>query len=187
MPERDVTTVEIWKPIPLVDGWYEASNLGRIRRTETATLIGDEVRNVKSPVLIKPSLNRHTGYMKVAVYIPEQGPFYSSVHRLVADAFHGARPTDYDINHIDSDRLNNRPENLEYVTRSQNHLHAYRTNGRKVSGRAKSLQRLSDDDVRTIRADYATGNFSYATLSEKHGINRWYVRELIKNRSRKLM
>ena len=55
------------------------------------------------------------------------------VHRLVAFAFLGPPPTDlaWQVNHLDGNPSNNRLENLEYVTPSQNILHS----SAKLSGR----------------------------------------------------
>jgi len=50
------------------------------------------------------------------------------VHRIVCEAWHGPPPTpDHRVNHIDGDKTNNHPENLEWVTYEENRLHAYRT------------------------------------------------------------
>jgi hypothetical protein len=46
---------------------------------------------------------------------------------MVAAAFHGVPVERLDVNHIDGDRLNNRPENLEWCTRAENMAHAMRT------------------------------------------------------------
>ena len=43
------------------------------------------------------------------------------VHRLICEAFHGLGPTDKrDVDHIDRNRSNNRPENLHWCSRSEN-------------------------------------------------------------------
>lgn len=43
------------------------------------------------------------------------------VHHIVATAFHGPRPSkDHVVDHIDTNRRNNRPENLRWVTRTEN-------------------------------------------------------------------
>ena len=55
-----------------------------------------------------------TGYMHIAGV---------SIHRIVCCAFHGRPPTDHHVvDHIDTNRANNRPENLRWVTRLENVL-----------------------------------------------------------------
>lgn len=58
-----------------------------------------------------------------------------------------------EVNHKDSNRLNPEAANLEYVTRSENNLHAVK-NGRWVvsRGETKSNAKLTEQDVRDIRA-----------------------------------
>lgn len=59
-------------------------------------------------------LNEKTGYMEIAG---------QRVHRIVAFAFHGEPPTElHVVDHIDTNRCNNRPENLRWLTRLENVL-----------------------------------------------------------------
>jgi len=59
-------------------------------------------------------LNLKTGYMEIAS-VP--------VHRIVATAFHGTEPTKgHVVDRIDTNRRNNRPENLRWITRLENVL-----------------------------------------------------------------
>lgn len=59
-------------------------------------------------------LNVKTGYMEIATV---------RIHRIVALAFHGEPPTkEYVVDHIDTNKRNNRPENLRWVTRLENIL-----------------------------------------------------------------
>ena len=57
-------------------------------------------------------LNSKTGYLEIASV---------RVHRIVATAFHGDAPTkEHVVDHIDTNRQNNRPENLRWITRLEN-------------------------------------------------------------------
>jgi len=59
-------------------------------------------------------LNKYTGYKEIASV---------QIHRIVATAFHGVPPTkEHVVDHIDTNKQNNRPENLRWVTRLENAL-----------------------------------------------------------------
>ena len=58
--------------------------------------------------------NKQTGYMNIAS---------ETVHRIIATAFHGKQPSDkHVVDHIDTNRRNNRPENLRWITKLENLL-----------------------------------------------------------------
>ncbi len=59
-------------------------------------------------------LNSRTGYLEIASV---------RIHRIVATAFHGEPPTkEHVVDHIDTNKQNNRPDNLRWVTRLENVL-----------------------------------------------------------------
>lgn len=110
---------EIWKPIPGFNDWYEASSWGRIRsKPRTVVNSAGIAHNLKGSIL-KPGDNK--GY-KLVVLCNLNERHNKTVHSLVALAFHGERPEGFQVRHLDGSRDNNRPENLEYGTRSENTL-----------------------------------------------------------------
>lgn len=59
-------------------------------------------------------VNIHTGYLEIAS---------ATIHRIIATAFHGTPPTpQHVVDHIDTNRQNNRPNNLRWVTKLENIL-----------------------------------------------------------------
>lgn len=120
-----VETEEEWRPIPGYEGLYIVSSHGRIMRVGKAAVHGKgrgggaRVGHIRRPWL------RPDGYYELLLWkegIPER----ARVHCFVALAFLGTRPDGYDINHKDGNKQHNSPDNLEYVTRSENNSHAYR-------------------------------------------------------------
>ena len=99
---------------------------------ETHYLISSsgEVTNTVSGKVLKKTINippkRGTGYYTVGLLL--NGAIKRQyVHRLVAIAFIENRSNLSDVNHKDGDKLNNDASNLEWLSHSENLLHAYRT------------------------------------------------------------
>ncbi len=65
-------------------------------------------------------------YIYVTIFQNGKGKNYS-IHRLVAQAFIPNPNSLPQVNHIDGNSLNNNVSNLEWVTNSENQIHAYRT------------------------------------------------------------
>lgn len=83
----------------------------------------------------------HKDYLLISVYdIADKKYLVRPVHRLVAAAFLG-RNDDLMVNHKDGNKLNNRSDNLEYVTNQQNTIHAYN------SGLNKRVRRVKQFDL----------------------------------------
>lgn len=104
--------MEIWKPVKNFENLYEVSNLGKIK----------SLRNNK---ILRPQKRGY--YFKVD--LSKNGKTYQmSVHRLVADVFCDKPVTDelLVINHKNGYKLDNRANNLEWITQSENVKHAYK-------------------------------------------------------------
>ncbi len=75
------------------------------------------------------------------------------VHRIVATAFHGEQSTpDHVVDHIDTNRLNNQPENLRWVTRLENILDNPKTL-RRIENKWGSLEGLLNDPNPAEKSD----------------------------------
>ena len=118
-------------------------------------------------------------YLAVGLY---GGRVKQNVHRLVAEAFHGPCPDGCEVNHKDGDKLNNRPENLEYVTRSQNAKHAFATGLRDCSGENAGRAILTEVQVLAIREAYADGA-SQRELAAEYGVSRGTIQPAVTGRS----
>lgn len=103
---------EEWRDVAGYDGDYQVSNLGRVKSTKKWR--GDKSCRILSGYT-------KNDYPVVSLGRPRK-EFY--VHRLVATCFLGHN-NGMEVNHKDGDKANNQLTNLEWVSHSENILHAY--------------------------------------------------------------
>lgn len=84
-----------------------------------------EVLSVRRNIILKPYLDAW-GYLVVDLF-NERGRSPKRVHRLVSKTFIPNPYNKPEVNHIDGNKRNNSVDNLEWVTRSENELHAFAT------------------------------------------------------------
>jgi len=115
--------MEKWKDIPSFAGYYEASDLGRIRRKKSQTIYKDgRVANF-SQTILKAGFNKK-GYKRVYLSLASK-KYTKSVHRLVAETFIPNPENKPTVNHINMDKLDNKVSNLEWMTNKENMRHAF--------------------------------------------------------------
>jgi hypothetical protein len=105
---------EQWRPVDGFEGFYEVSNLGRVR----SLVRRDSIGRKRGGFVLRPALNSR-GYLQVTL-AKECENHSMAIHRLVAAAFVGTIPVDRQVDHIDGDKLNNCVGNLRYVTPLEN-------------------------------------------------------------------
>ncbi len=117
-------------PIPGYEGLYEASDTGLIRSVDRNIMGVDNVIYPKKGKLLTLTPHKDLMYLIVSLWKDNKGStFY--VHRLVAQA-HIPNPLNLpEVNHKNGVKLYNYVDNLEWVTRKDNILHAINT-GLKV-------------------------------------------------------
>ena len=160
--------MEIWKVIPGFEGYYEASDMGRIRgidRIIETTGKKAHTRLIKSRVL-KFSLSH--GYHSYVLWVNHKQTTIRS-HVAVAYAFLGDRPSGMYVCHANGDRSDNRLANVYYGTPKQNSDDAAR-HGTRPIGESCSASKLKATDVVNIRAK--AKSISQRKICEEFGISR---------------
>ena len=164
---ESITAAEEWRPIPGFEGLYDVSNIGRVRSYKR----GPPGR------ILRAAINPSTRYFCFSIVRLREKRRTRPVHVLVAAAFLGQRPRGYQVNHISGDRQDNRPENLEYLTPSENQLHACR-----VLGSRRGKVKLTDDQVREIRT--LAGTMVQREIGRRFGVMGSYVSEILSGKKR---
>jgi hypothetical protein len=129
-PER-IEGCLVWKDIQGYEGLYQVSNAGEVKSLSRI------VKNfgLRHERILIP-LKHNSGYSAVALSKGAKVTHFL-IHRLVAVAFIDNPANRMFINHINGIKTDNRIENLEWVTSSENNIHARRILGK--GSRAKKV------------------------------------------------
>lgn len=120
---------EIWKDIKDYEGSYQISNLGRVKSLSRKMWNGNSFWESKERIL-KSSQDKD-GYLLVGLHKNNKKKM-CKIHRLVAIHFIDNPYNKPEVNHIDGDKSNNCADNLEWVTSSENSIHAYKSGLLKI-------------------------------------------------------
>jgi hypothetical protein len=164
-------TKEIYKDVVGYEGIYQVSNLGNVKRI----LLSRGVHwNHANGNILKP-FKETNGYLQIGLLRNGKRKYFMH-HRLIAQAFID-NPNNYPcINHINGIKTDNRIENLEWCTHSQNIIHAYST--------GLINQPKGNDSKKTKKIiDIETGEIypSVSTLSLKLGVNKGTLQNWLNN------
>lgn len=182
---------EVFRQIEGYEGLYAISNKGRVYSYEKYRHNGKFLKQNK----------RKDGYMEVGLSIDKKRKTFS-VHRLVAKAFIPNIDGLPEVNHKDGNKANNNIDNLEWVTSSENQIHAIknglqkftekhrraaidtgRKNGLKGKGKPKmKLRKLSEYQEVEVEKKYKNGR-SMRSLGKEYGVDKGTISNILKRRS----
>lgn len=173
--------MEEWRFFDLGEGVYQASNMGRIRSVDRqVSSKKGSLRNCKGKIL-KQWRNNNNGYM--VVYLSFHGKTrIRDVHRLIALSFCSGFEKGKQVNHKNGIKTDNRAENLEWITPSENIIHAKDTGLQHDRGEESVNSKLKTEDVLRIREMKKSGVY-YKDIASIFGVHKDYV-TLIVNKKR---
>jgi hypothetical protein len=179
MATFDLNTPEVWYPIPDLPGYEVSSHfqvrsyhiLGRGPNGEYGGLT-DEPR----PLALIPV---KSGYLTFHIRLAGRAKTIY-LHHVVAELAHGPRPPRMMVLHKDDDKKNNFPENLYYGTNPQNWRDSVK-NGKATLGAKRKDAKLTDDDIRSIRAAYSGGE-GQSSLADRFGVGQGLISRIVNRR-----
>lgn len=153
--------METWINISGFEGLYQVSNFGKIRRFSDGKILKQSIGT--------------SGYYKIALW--KNGRYrHFLVHRIIAIHFIQNPQNKKFVNHKDGNKLNNSIDNLEWMTRKENHSHAAKS-GLMSHGTDRHNAKLNPSIAKQIRES----SLSCSELSVIWGINERHVRKIKNN------
>ncbi|MEX0596564.1 MAG: HNH endonuclease [Candidatus Paceibacterota bacterium] len=168
----------MWKKIPEFN-LYEASDQGFIKTFNW--------KNKGIERIMKPSLDG-SGYLRTMLLGDDKKFYTIKVHRIIGITFIDNPENKPQINHKNCIKTDNRVSNLEWVTLSENQIHAYKQNRRSMRGECNSCATLTDREVFEIRANYEFGKkckkgITKKQIAEKYNTSFNVIKRIVQNKT----
>lgn len=175
-----IMETKTWYLLKGFDGFYEINKKGEVRSTlKRRCFIGRKPKGEKLKLRIARS-----GYWQVSLRKPNEKQTSYFIHRLLAINFIPNPENKPCINHIDSNRLNNNLENLEWCTYSENNKHAYKSGMQiKTFGETHNQTILNESQVIEIRNKYVKNIYTMKMLSKEYGVSVGAIQAVIIKKS----
>ena len=184
----DKPTEEVWKDVKGYEGIYKVSNFGKVKSLDREVAPNNRVPYWRKGKICKQSKS-NLGYMTVGFTV-NNVKVNKYVHRLVAEAFI-TNMNDYpQVNHIDCDKTNNKIDNLEWCTNSQNHIHASKNGLNKLHlhrvaylGEKNGRSLLTKKQVLEIKQKYIPYKYPAKKLAKEYNVSESCITHILNNTS----
>ena len=170
---------EIWKSIPGYEGFYEVSDLGRVRSLARVIIRANGRKQTFRGKILLPAFGKRKGYPHVSLHRAGARTNFD-VHTLVALAFLGPRPNGFEVCHGDGDPRNANIKNLRYGTRMDNCADAVK-HGTQARGTRACGAVLTEPQVLAIRNLYSAG-VGQRVLAARFGVARSTISDVVVRR-----
>lgn len=160
------TQQEQWREVQGYNGRYQVSDMGNVRSAWFGKLIKPQGQN--------------SGYQMVSLTYKRKHK-NMLVHRLVANAFLPLIEGKHVVNHLNGDKSDNRLNNIEWCSQSENVLHAFKT-GRKKAHGLPARWRYSP--VRAIQSGLSLSYESVTSASRALRVGRSAISNVLTGRAR---
>lgn len=169
---------EIWKDIKGFEGYYQISNYGNVKGLTRKVKKWDGEKIIKEKIKIADLTK---GYYRIALYKKNKIK-KEQIHRLVATHFILNPENKPQVNHIDGNKLNNHVSNLEWVTQSENQIHAYKIGLQKkpiLYCENHNRTNLKNKDVINIRKKYKPYKYTMKMLAKEYNLSVYGIAQII--------
>lgn len=171
-----------WKDIKGYEGRYQISNHGEIksleRKIKNSGLFNTK-EFLKKEKFLTFGTSKKDGYFIAYLYKESKRNCFC-VHRLVAKHFIKNPMNKKEVNHKDCNKQNNNISNLEWVTSSENRIHAIKTLNIKFHGENSNSAVLNTKEVISIRKLYSTGDYTLKQLGKIFSVSYGTIWRIIK-------
>lgn len=176
---------EIWKDIIGYEGFYQVSNLGRIKSLPRITARDERTIKILTGRILRLNRDERGGYLKVS--LSKVGKTKKvNVHRIVALSFLENPNNLPQVNHINAIKIDNRVEDLEWVSRSDNSKHAYRMglmSHFSIFCTEKHYSKIRREDILKIRELYSERHKTQREIAIEFGLSQSQISAITTRRS----